>query len=541
MENRGIMEALPSFIFLFLGIFLIYKMFAFIIKKALGINNQSSGARGGAFNPFNVLLLPFTGFKYFLGFLFIKNFFQTERKAEFMGNMELRNYLNSSNKGLVIDGDSKRLSSQDSFKHCAVIGGAGSGKTSSYIIPNVLSLDNCSVVITDLSGDIYQKTSQHLKNKGFKIVVLQPNDISSSDSYNPLLRLRYLNQSDKLKETKELAETLFNSVNTADNNHPFFSLKAQDFLHLLIMVVVNQPNEELCTLYNLSYIAEAIGGLSGNERENLDNLVLQAIGDNPHLSQKYVNFVSNIGEEITLSILETAKNVTSKFIDENIAKLTATNTIDFHSFRDQKTAFYIIIPQHKMDYYSFLLNVLYKQLFSMCMDFNPTQLTNKYPIYFLLDEFGHLKIPEFSSIVTTIRQYNASITIILQSISQLEERYGRSGANTILNGGMNNQLYLTIDTDTAQKLQHILGENENINIDPRTGARRNSQERLMLTHELIQLTSQKKALFIIKGHKPILVDMIPYFQNRRLLRATREGEYQLNSNLNSTSLRISNL
>jgi len=42
-----------------------------------------------------------------------------------------------------------------------------------------------------------------------------------------------------------------------------------------------------------------------------------------------------------------------------------------------------------------------------------------------LDEFGHSSIPDFDTL-TTIRKYDVSISMILQSISQLESRYGKT-------------------------------------------------------------------------------------------------------------------
>ena len=46
----------------------------------------------------------------------------------------------SSNRGLLINGKDKRLSLEDSFKHVLILALTGGGKTSKYIIPNVLQL-----------------------------------------------------------------------------------------------------------------------------------------------------------------------------------------------------------------------------------------------------------------------------------------------------------------------------------------------------------------------------------------------------------------
>jgi type IV secretion system protein VirD4 len=69
------------------------------------------------------------------------------------------------NDGLLIDGKSKRLSQKESFNHLALISRTGGGKTTSYVLPNIYKLasEKCSMVITDLSGEIFEKTSGFLK------------------------------------------------------------------------------------------------------------------------------------------------------------------------------------------------------------------------------------------------------------------------------------------------------------------------------------------------------------------------------------------
>ena len=53
--------------------------------------------------------------------------------------------------------------------------------------------------------------------------------------------------------------------------------------------------------------------------------------------------------------------------------------------------------------------------------------------YFLLyDEFGHSTIPHFVETANTIRAYKVSLSIVLQSISQLNSKYGQNDANSIL-------------------------------------------------------------------------------------------------------------
>ena len=99
---------------------------------------------------------------------------RAENAAYFLDSKSERELLSGSNKGLVLDGVDARLSADDSFRNLAVIATTGAGKTSSFILPNLLTLDDCSIVTTDPSGTLYERTSGDLKKRGYDVVRLDP-------------------------------------------------------------------------------------------------------------------------------------------------------------------------------------------------------------------------------------------------------------------------------------------------------------------------------------------------------------------------------
>jgi type IV secretion system protein VirD4 len=70
----------------------------------------------------------------------------------------------------------------------------------------MLSLDHASIVVTDPSGELYQKTSGALKAKGYRIQVLNFDDPLSSIRFNPLANLK-----DQI-EIEEIAHVLVKSA-----------------------------------------------------------------------------------------------------------------------------------------------------------------------------------------------------------------------------------------------------------------------------------------------------------------------------------------
>ena len=365
------------------------------------------------------------------------------KKASFLSWWERRKVLNSSNKGLVLNGSNLKLSENDSFTHLALFARTGGGKTTSFIIPNILNRDNASMVITDPSGEIYKLTSGYLAQKGYKIKVINPTNLEQSLKYNPL------SNANTHEEISEISKILIKSANPSTNPSDEFWLSgAEKILTIIIKSLKNSPKKEFINLANVKHLLNSFGA-------KLDDFIAKYADEITF--NEYKGFLS--GNEKTIqSFLSTAQISLNALSNPQIAKLLQSNEIEFKSLRDEKTALFITIPEQKISYYSFLLNLLYTQLFNFCMEIPKDELKDKLPIYFLLDEFGHLAIPNFSSIITTIRKFKVSISIILQSMSQLETKYGRTEAETILNGGINSKVFFSgADLNTTQMLEKILG------------------------------------------------------------------------------------
>ena len=83
-----------------------------------------------------------------------------------------------------------------------------------------------------------------------------------------------------------------------------------------------------------------------------------------------------------------------------------------------------------------LANIFYTQaLHTLCelADKSPGHRL-KVPVRFYLDDFAsNVVIPDFDRIISVIRSREISVSVIIQSLSQLESLYGQAKAVTILN------------------------------------------------------------------------------------------------------------
>lgn len=434
-----------------------------------------------------------------------------ENAGRFLDERERRNLLAPGNTGLVLDGAEARLSDDDSFRNLAVIATTGAGKTSSFILPNLLSLDGRSIVATDPSGALYERASGDLARRGYQVLRLAPTDLASSIAYNPLSRAR------TFPEMQEIAHILIRTPNQGAKVDPFWVSGAEEIVSILIKCLKNHIDaDRYANLANLQFLLNSFG-----DGEPLIPFVAANAPDD-QTYYAYKGFITQ-SEKTMQGIVSQAKSALSMLSDPDIARLTATNSFDFSELRRQKTALFLVFPQNRVSYYSLLANLFYTQLFHFCLDDNAYDRTSL-PIYFLLDEFGHLTIPDFPAVITTTRARRISLSIVLQSVSQLEERYGRQGANTILSGGVASRMFFSgMDIETAQTLAQTIGETHRERFDA-LGNVRLEREALM-TPAALRSMPDNQVLYLFANKRPTLLQVRPYYEQRSLLRRTQTKSF----------------
>lgn len=365
----------------------------------------------------------------------------------FMNKFEADSFLSQAHKGLLIDGDSKRLDEKSSFNHIALFARSGAGKTTSYIIPNIFRLasSKASMVVTDLSGELFEKTSGFMQGRGYKVHVLNPEDLNESIRYNPMY---YATDSISIDE---MAEILIKSANPKESGEDKVWLDgAKTLISIFAKVLLGTRDYRYINLANIKHLINNFEDMG----KKLDFFVYKYA--DAKTFNEWKGFTTG-NPKTVLSYVATASTALSPIgINDNLEKLTASNTFDFASLRQEKSIVYVKVPAQKQNQYAFLLNIFYSQLFNKMMEKLPTN--GDLPIYCLLDEFGNMNIPNFSTTITTIRKYKVSISVVLQNESQMFSKYGEYEANTILSGGISGRIFFSgADQATLEKLEKLLG------------------------------------------------------------------------------------
>ena len=236
------------------------------------------------------------------------NSIKKKEGASFMKSKDMKKILNERNKGLLIDGSKLRLSREESFTHNMVVAPTGAGKSTRYVIPNLLTLDNCSFVVTDPSGELFQKTAGALQAKGYDIKVLAPADPEYSMRYNPLAGIR------SYTDITELSQTLVRSSGGGEGDKDdFWYTGAADIISLLIRCL-GVAGKEYLNLGNVLYLLQNFG----SDGRGLAKFI-EKYADEAALNQ-FKGFISG-NERTVQSFISTAMNSLSLINNPELASI----------------------------------------------------------------------------------------------------------------------------------------------------------------------------------------------------------------------------
>ncbi|MCB1130722.1 MAG: type IV secretory system conjugative DNA transfer family protein [Verrucomicrobiae bacterium] len=448
--------------------------------------------------------IPGSGLLSSLGSKLFDTAFNREKQsgAHFQKERETSEWLNARNRGLILDGaGQKRLSEETSFQHVAVISPTGAGKTTRYIAPNLLTLDDCSVIVTDPSGELYAKTSGAMASRGFAVEVLNLADPVRSLGYNPLSKLESHGDIDKL------SHVLMRSANpVVKPGDEIWYSEPQNLMAILIRCLRNTGEPEWINLHNLLFLLQNFG----RDGRPLIRFIARYAPDEATV-QQFKGFVSG-NDKMLSSFLTMGRNALRALNNPDIASLLARDELDFQRLRKRKTALYLVVPETEAEVYGFILNLFYIQFFAAQKSLEFT--SDGLPIHVLYDEFGHSMIPGFDTVATTIRKYRVSLSIILQDFGQLRERYGDHAAKTILSGGMRTKLfYPGLDVETSRMVEEMLGR---VQFETKQGRHKSVREENLLNADRVRRMEKDQAICVTASQEPVILKTTACYEESRM-------------------------
>ena len=340
-----------------------------------------------------------------------------------------------------------------------VIGPTGAGKTRNYVKPNILHSHE-SMIILDTKGSLYGELAHHLSHNGFDVELIDFTNLRRGFGYNPLDFIRYDSDKDQYNEQDIL--TLCSCIIDASySKDPYWDLAARQYLACLICYVLEAlPEEE----HTLTSVSKLLGIMS---TDIFSKLMYELSQEKPQ-SSAWLRY-STIKEIRTAEKMDASiKGILSTNLDPlcfNDAQALYNNRkkISFSNLGDKKTALFLTISDTDRALDKLAGAFMTQALQQLCRaaDSNCSHRLD-IPVRLYLDDFANtLFIPDFDKTISVIRSREISISIMLQSVTQLNSLYGEARASTIINN-CDKLLYLGgQDITTA----HMIAEKANKTTD----------------------------------------------------------------------------
>ena len=330
---------------------------------------------------------------------------------------------------LISDGDRVTVNSADD--HAVIFGSTGSKKTRCIVLPmiNMMLRSGESVVCTDPKGELYAATAESAAKLGYEVAVLNFRNFASGDGYNPLSEIYDAYHSGRQDEAMEQIDDIITALAAEEKSsasEPLWYRSASMLGTANLLLLMELADKSTA---NMSSFTRLCLEDSSELLRDLSSLM------SPD-SVAGMNYRSVFGQpdRTRMSTQTTLAGMVQPFISNTaLRNMLSETTFDFGSVGRKKTAVYIILSDEKPTYY-FLVSLFIKQLYERLIREAQQLPGGKLPVRvnYLLEEFGAVpRIHGFECAVTAARSRNIRFYLVLQSLAQLKDRYGQTGAEVI--------------------------------------------------------------------------------------------------------------
>lgn len=414
------------------------------------------------------------------------------------------------------------------------LAGSGSGKTFSFVKPNLMQCFG-SYIVTDPKGQLIHEMGNMFKKEGYKIKLLDVWSLTNSNTFNPF---KYIPVDDTDTETTidELIDILVEATNKGQKSSteaPIWGNAEAQLLRALIgyLHYSHKPGQPYPTFSDIGLLIENVNDKADDPDTpgKIDILMsdlekdLGSAGKSNYAVRNWAAFNNNYQGETRINVTSNPTSRFSIFYNEAVQKLTETDDMDIESWGTEKTVVFLTIPALSTTY-NFLATMLIKLALTTLTKQATFEHRGKLPIpvNFCLDEVTNLgKIPNLASALATIRSFNISAFLIVQVLKALEAVYKDETAGIIGNcdsfvfGGQN--LTGKKETDDAEYVSHALGTGTiDIVVDPKKGKNLSPQYskggRALMTPEEVRTMPNTKSIVFVRGFNPFIFDK--YHLNR---------------------------
>lgn len=345
-----------------------------------------------------------------------------------------------------------------------VVGGTGCGKTMSVSEPRLLETHNASLVISLSKRKLVKKYTPVFKERGYNVLDMNFADPQSANcGYDPLAYVKTDSDIRFLAESIVKANPQKLSKNNAD---PFWDDAAISLLSAEIALIQYQKGEEatfadVIDLHN-SLTVEDDGAVIKTSLDRTFGL-LSIREPNHYACICWRTF--RVLPIKTAACVFSALNVTldTIFTKELCKMIRSANRIDFEKLSTEKTILFITTSAVNPALNNFI-NLFYGTCFKSLFEFAEKRPSGALPrpVHILCDDFAvGCRVNHFEQYISIFREKGISVSLLLQSESQLDALYGKDEATTIINNADTYVFMGGMDIKTAR----MVSEKANVPLD----------------------------------------------------------------------------
>ena len=403
----------------------------------------------------------------------------------------------------------------------AVYGASGSMKTRSFCMNRILQATvrgengaGESLIICDPKSELYEKSSEFLRSRGYCVKVFNLVSPENSDSWCCLAEV----------EGQELMAQLFvdviikNTTNNGKSDH-FWDACEMNLLKALVLYVDQgyaEENRNIGEVYRL---------LTLNGESQLDTL-FEAL-PSTHPAKAPYSLFKQASDTVRSGVIIGLGSRLQVFQSELIKKITAKNEIDLELPGQQPCAYFLVTSDQDSTF-DFLASLFLSFCFIKLVRYADKNCEGgklPVPVHILGEELTACgTIPDLSRRLSVIRSRNISMSCVFQNLAGLQNRYPLNLWQEIL-GNCDAQLFLgCTDGLTAEFISERtglasvsvsskskqLGTWRISNYTPEYRETSGVGKRPVLTPDEVLRLPITQALVIIRGQKILKVEKMDY-------------------------------
>lgn len=340
-----------------------------------------------------------------------------------------------------------------------VCGTSGCGKTMSIAEPRLLETFETSLVVTLTKRRLVNKYMDVFKERGYNVWDLNfASPKKSQVSYDPL---KYISSH---QDITHLATTLIQAGRDPETvrNDPFWDHTAASLLSgIIAYCMMKDKNATMSDVVNMfkkmNFKVE-----NNSYTTDLDEEFEILKRKNPNcFAVNCWNTFRCLPEKTAGCVYGSANTALDKIFSPELLKLFEVKTkVDFKKLATEKTILFVTSSAVNPALQCFV-NIFYAQVFKSLFEYAETRDdgTLPIPVHVICDDFATgSRIADFPEYISIFREKKISVTLLLQSESQLETMYGSGCATTIINNCDTYLYFGSMDIQTSRNVSVRLNE-----------------------------------------------------------------------------------